>query len=298
MSGNAQGIEDAGGGLDTYERFVQRERHLRRLEGEVRSLDRLTISRLVRGGDFTIETPGMDGHFLCAPFASGARLVFMQERYRQEGILEPGQMTVLPAGRPAHWTAQTPPVVNTVNVIIHPSLFAEALGHKSVELPRMPWFSDPYIQRLIGMMADEVSAGCPEGTLFLESLVRPLALRIAWACAEIAPKADSPKRGRAEIRRIIEILHSDPGGDHSLKSLAAVTCLSPHHLGRVFKRETGESVHACLVRLRVERAASLLQGGEQPASEIAVACGFYDESHLSRHVKRLTGSTIKALRRK
>ena len=273
------------------------KRHVRRLEGGARSLDRLTISRLVHGGDFTVETPGMDGHFLCAPFASGAHLVYTQERFRQEGIVEPGQMTFLPAGRPACWIAKTPPVVNTVNVMIHPSLFAEALGQKCIELPRMPWFSDPYIQRLAGMMADDVSAGCPDGTLFLESLIRPLALRIAWACAGIAPKEDAPKRGRAEIQRVKEILHDDLSGDHSLKSLAAVTCLSPHHLGRVFKRETGESVHAYLVRLRVEKAFSLLRRSERPASEIAAACGFYDESHLSRHFKRLTGKTIKALRR-
>jgi AraC-like DNA-binding protein len=39
---------------------------------------------------------------------------------------------------------------------------------------------------------------------------------------------------------------------------------------------------------RVERARRLLLDGRSPA-EVATATGFYDQSHLTRHFRRLVG---------
>lgn len=41
---------------------------------------------------------------------------------------------------------------------------------------------------------------------------------------------------------------------------------------------------------RVDLARRLLLGG-QPAGEVATAAGFYDQSHLTRHFKRVLGTT-------
>jgi AraC-like DNA-binding protein len=48
--------------------------------------------------------------------------------------------------------------------------------------------------------------------------------------------------------------------------------------------------HAYLTRLRIMRAKELLATGERPSS-IAPQVGFYDQSQLTRHFRRIVGTT-------
>ena len=64
--------------------------------------------------------------------------------------------------------------------------------------------------------------------------------------------------------------------------------VGPTYLERVFGRDTGMSVGQYLLGRRVKLAASRLAAGEPPA-EAALAAGFYDQSHLTRHFRRRMG---------
>lgn len=76
----------------------------------------------------------------------------------------------------------------------------------------------------------------------------------------------------------------------NLDELARLTNLSPFHLLRVFQHETGLPPHAYLTQLRVGRAKHLLAAG-MPIPQVAQVTGFTDQSHLTRHFKRLVGVT-------
>jgi len=77
----------------------------------------------------------------------------------------------------------------------------------------------------------------------------------------------------------------------SLKEIAAASGLSAPYFSTVFKEEMGENLSNYLNRLRVEKAASMLVITEMPISEIAVACGFEDQSWFSKIFKNNTGYT-------
>ena len=64
----------------------------------------------------------------------------------------------------------------------------------------------------------------------------------------------------------------------------------PAHLVRAFTRRFGMPPHAYLTGRRVDAARRLLLRG-LPAAEVAVAVGFYDQSHLTRHFKRHLATT-------
>ena len=72
--------------------------------------------------------------------------------------------------------------------------------------------------------------------------------------------------------------------------------LSRYHFLRAFRRETGVTPHAYLTGRRIAAAKALL-AGDQPLSEVALACGFYDQSHFSRSFKGCTGLTPGQYRR-
>ena len=57
-----------------------------------------------------------------------------------------------------------------------------------------------------------------------------------------------------------------------------------------FTRQYGVSPHAYVVGRRVEAARHLLLRGARPA-DVAVAVGFYDQAHFTRHFRRHVGTT-------
>jgi AraC-like DNA-binding protein len=106
------------------------------------------------------------------------------------------------------------------------------------------------------------------------------------------PASRMPRAGAepGRVGRIVELMASEPERSFSLDALAAEAGLSKFHFIRVFSRATGQTPHAYLVNLRVNRARELLAVGTRPA-EAAVAAGFADQSHLTRVFKRIVGVT-------
>lgn len=66
--------------------------------------------------------------------------------------------------------------------------------------------------------------------------------------------------------------------------------LSPFKILRNFQRCYGISPHRYLIERRVSKASALLLDGVRPA-EVAVLVGFVDQSHLTKHFKRIWGMT-------
>jgi transcriptional regulator GlxA family with amidase domain len=83
-------------------------------------------------------------------------------------------------------------------------------------------------------------------------------------------------------RRVTSRLLDDLAGDTSLSELAALCGLSRSYFIRAFKQSTGMPPYRWLSMERVKHAKALLRGTKLPIAEIAVACGFADQSHLTR----------------
>jgi AraC-like DNA-binding protein len=64
----------------------------------------------------------------------------------------------------------------------------------------------------------------------------------------------------------------------------------PAHLVRAFSGAYGIAPHQYLMSRRVDRARRLLLDG-RPPGEVATVTGFYDQSHLTRHFRKLVGVT-------
>ncbi len=75
-----------------------------------------------------------------------------------------------------------------------------------------------------------------------------------------------------------------------LRSLSEQLGTSRFSALRAFKRHFGLPPHNYQLHLRVERAQAGLRAGLSPA-RVAVECGFFDQSHLTRHFKKVLGTT-------
>jgi len=100
------------------------------------------------------------------------------------------------------------------------------------------------------------------------------------------PLPDS-HRAVALVRDYFEAHYAGPV---RLGDLAQASGLSPFHLVRVFRQATGLTPHAYLDQLRVGHAREMLRAGGAPA-DVALRTGYADQSHLTRHFRRLVGVT-------
>lgn len=93
---------------------------------------------------------------------------------------------------------------------------------------------------------------------------------------------------RATVRLVREYLQENYTQNVSLAELARLAELSAFHLIRVFTKEVGLTPHAYQTLARIARAKSLLTSN-MPSGQVAIAVGFYDQSHFGEHFKRLVG---------
>ena len=135
--------------------------------------------------------------------------------------------------------------------------------------------------------------------LFADHVTLALAAHVAHAYGGMRTAPRLVKGGLApwQERRAKEILAADLTGSTPLTQVAAACGLSVGHFSRAFRRSTGLAPHAWLLQLRVDRAMPLLRQRNQPLSEIAVACGFVDQSHFTRVFVQRVGLTPGAWRR-
>ena len=95
----------------------------------------------------------------------------------------------------------------------------------------------------------------------------------------------------------MDFMRAHLSGNISLEELASVCDLSVSYFARGFKNGTGVSPHRWLIEMRLEKAKDLLLNTKMPLAEVAVACGFADQCHLTRKFRRATGDTPGAWRR-
>jgi transcriptional regulator GlxA family with amidase domain len=146
--------------------------------------------------------------------------------------------------------------------------------------------------RKICARPDEVSRGCAY------HVASALEAYLAQAGSRLAIGAQA-RGGLApwQLRRAKEFIGARLDEAVSGAELARECDLSPSHFSRAFKQTTGKPPHRWLLELRVEKAKEMLLGTALSLAEIAVLCGFADQSHFTRVFSRITKSSPGVWRR-
>jgi AraC-like DNA-binding protein len=99
------------------------------------------------------------------------------------------------------------------------------------------------------------------------------------------------------VRRVKDFIRNNIGASLRIETVAKVAHLSASYFSRAFKSATGGTYSDFVTLARVDRAKSLLLTTNDPISEIALICGFADQSHLTRMFSRVVGSPPNTWRR-
>jgi len=119
--------------------------------------------------------------------------------------------------------------------------------------------------------------------------------RLLWTLARLISRyADDHPHPRlftkehGSVQRARAYLEENYAENISLEQLAAIANLSPFHLLRSFRGQMSLPPHAYQMYIRITHAKRMLRMG-LPSVDTAIAVGFADQSHFTKHFKRIVG---------
>lgn len=219
-----------------------------------------------------------------------------------EGEVAKGNIILTPANRATEyfWDRK----VDVLHLCLEPTFIAKvAVETIEVDAARIEVLNrfavaDLQIQQLGHLLLAELEAEKLGNRLYAESLTNALAIHLIREYSTIQKTVRQYSGGlsKSKLQQAITYIQENLDQDLSLDEIAAEVDLSAYHFSRLFKQSTGLAPHQYQIHCRVERAKELLQAGEMAIADIATQVGFYDQSHLSRHFKRIVGVSPKTIR--
>jgi AraC family transcriptional regulator len=142
---------------------------------------------------------------------------------------------------------------------------------------------------------------CPDqaNQLFVEHVLLALGTHVAQTYGGMRPLAQVVRGGLAawQVRRAKDILSASLHGRVPLREVAQECRLSVSHFSHAFRCTMGVAPHKWLLAHRIEVAKEKLRNGRLPLLEVALLCGFADQSHFTRVFTRIVGTSPGAWRR-
>ena len=249
-------------------------------------------------GSAKTVSPGTGDEWDALLFNAGTTGLFegrIAGRFFQQELIGPRVM-LAPCG--ADIEIEAPASTATLNFYFAKGRLRELGGVDRDLAPRFASRS-ARLGQLMGVIEQEMLNPGFASVLLIDGVSRVIAAILA------DPKGDvwSPEPVRyhlspVRLRRVIELIEANLDRPIGLDDLAAVGGLSPYHFSRMFKLTTGETPYRYVRARRLDRARTLLARTTLPLAEIALACGFANQSHFTAAFGRAGGLSPGEYRRR
>jgi AraC family transcriptional regulator len=166
-----------------------------------------------------------------------------------------------------------------------------------IELTGRRGITDPTLRHIALALRAGVQSGDALDRMYGETLSTALAVHLLreYGTAVLGPKRQYGGLPREKLARAVEYIQDQLHADLTVSEIAQVADMSADHFTKLFKESTGQSPYQYVVEARVRKAKELLTSGKFTISEAAHQVGFVDQSHLTRHFKRVFGLPPKTL---
>jgi AraC family transcriptional regulator len=166
-----------------------------------------------------------------------------------------------------------------------------------IELIEQRRSTDPTLHYIAMALRAGVQSGDALDRMYGEALSTALAVHLLreYGAAVLWPKRQYGGLPREKLVRAMEYIQDQLNTDLTVSVIAQAIGMSPYYFIKLFKESTGQTPHQYVIESRVRKAKELLTTGKFTISEAAHHVGFVDQSHLTRHFKRLFGLPPKRL---
>jgi AraC-like DNA-binding protein len=199
---------------------------------------------------------------------------------------------------PAHgfvWIETAEPLPVTVNgryPVVHWELHGTIVDARPKSELRFVSGYDPIIAQLGESMIEWLqeencnpAAGIPVPEYLVVRRLRKFLDSVPVCAVGAAPARES------RFRSLLAFIDEHLAETLPVDKLAKRVCCSPHHFARTFREMFGVSPHRYLLSRRVSRACELLAMSDMPLAEVALHCGFANQSHMTNTFAKLRACT-------
>lgn len=178
--------------------------------------------------------------------------------------------------------------------------FAHENGAKPVST--LSWTRDcrdPFLSTLSSVLLAAVEQDPATNRLFLDHIGLSLLAHFAQTYGGMRRGNQGSEGGLApwQQRRAKEIMQTRLASHLTIADIAAECKLTPSHFARSFRRSTGVAPHQYLSQLRIDEAKRVMLTTKLPLADVALICGFGDQSYFTRVFSRSVGVSPGAWRR-
>lgn len=255
----------------------------------------------VRLRDGELYVPQLYDHLICMVLDADYHLEQSRNGQTFVHTFQPGQAQLLPVSTSGFW--RSPNVVELLHLQFShhflQQVAEETLGVTAGQVAISDQFllQDPQVTHIGYAFLAELRDGGLNGTLYSDALTTALVTHLLrkYGLGGANPAIALPRISRTELGRALDYINDHLGEDVTLSSLAQLVNLSPSHFNALFKQHVGLPPYQYILHQRVSRAKALLIRTNLSIAQVATEVGFYDQSHLTRHMRRLLGITPAAL---
>jgi AraC family transcriptional regulator len=167
----------------------------------------------------------------------------------------------------------------------------ERCGSSAPRLSSVAGRKDPILAHLAQVLALTLDSKSHASALFMEQLGVTIGTHLLdqYGHAVSRSKQNPRRLSRVHEARAKDMLLARAQDNVSLEAIANACNLSRSYFIRAFRETTDRTPHQWLLERRIERARELLKHTDAPLSEIAMTCGFADQSHFTRTFSHLVG---------
>jgi len=177
-----------------------------------------------------------------------------------------------------------------------------AYAHRAPRVERLVWPHgefDPVVYHLGKSFLASLEEPHHASKIFVDLVLHALNSHIVCSYSGVTVSAVKFRGGLSslQMRRATELLEAHLDGSIALQQVAEACQLSVSHFARAFKQTFRTPPYQWLIERRVDRARDLMKNSRLPLADIAIRCGFADQSALNRSFKRIHGVTPGTWRR-
>ena len=249
-------------------------------------------------------TPALENHCLIIQLGSAIEVTARLGDESFEQTLEPGAITIVPAGLSMHWRLNDRAQNDTLHLYLDPQFLrttAESLDVDYSQISIAPQFGirDEHIHHIGMSLHQELKDANVVGRLYADSLAKVLAMQLLRRYSYFKDLRTS-RGGMAprKLRKAIEYINNNLDEEQAvgLAAVAGEVQMSYSHFARAFKQSMGVSPNVYITEQRIGRAKKLLSETDFRIADIALRAGFASQSHFTSTFRKLVWTTPKAFR--
>lgn len=160
-----------------------------------------------------------------------------------------------------------------------------------IDLKRLGAQHDPMLGHLARVLLPALADPRASSPLFAEQISTAIATHL-FSHHGVTPVCQGrrpPRLAGKALRRATEMLMDNENAEPSMAAIAEALEMSRGQFFRAFRETTGTTPYQWVLNQRIDHARQLLRTTDLPLAQVALHCGFFDQSHLTRIFSREVG---------